>query len=1417
MFQTLLEQFPREISRFELFFHFKMFWKKWCPKHSWNNFHMKTNVLNTFSISRCSERSDVPNTLEQFPYESSRFEQFFHFKMFWKKWCSKHSWNNFHLKNHGLNTFSISRCSERSDVPNTLGTISTWKFTFWTLFSFQDVLKEVMFQTLLEQFPYENSRFEHFFHFKMFRKKWCSKHSWKNFHMKTHALNTFSISRCSERSDVPDTLGTISIWKLTFWTLFPFQDVPKEVMFQTFLEEFPYENSRFEHFFHFKMFWKKWCSKHPWKNFHMKTHVLNAFSISRCSERSDVPNNLGAISLWLTFWTLFPFQDVLRLVMFQTLLEQFPCENSRFELFFHFKMFWKKWCSKHSWNNFQMKNHVLNNFSISRCSERSDVPNTLAKICKWKLTFWTLFPFQDVLTEVMFQTLLEQFPFENSRFEHFFHFKMFWKQWLSKHSWNNFHMKNHVLNTFSISRCSERSDVPNTLGTISIWKLTIRTLFPFQDVLKEVMFQTLLEQFPHENSRFKHFFHFKMFWTKWCSKHSWNNFHMKTHDLNTFSISRCSERSDVPNTLGTISIWKLTFWTLFPFQDVLKEVMFQTLLEQFPNENPRFEHFFHFKMFWKKWCSKYPWNNFHMKNHVLNTFSISRCSERSDVPNTLGTISIWKPPFWTLFPFQDVLKEVMFQTLLEQFPNENSRFEHFFHSKMFWKKWCSKHPWKNFHMKTHVLNTFSISRCSKRSDVPNTLGTNFYMKTLVLNTFSISRCSERSDVPNTLSTISRWKLTFWTLFPFQDVLKEVMSQTLLEQFPYENSRFERFFHFKVFWKKWCSKHSWNNFHMKTHDLNTFSISRCSERSDVPNTLGTISIWKTTVWTLFPFQDVLKEVMFQTLLEQISTWKPTFWTLFPFQDVLKELMFQTLLEQFPKENSRFEPFFRFKMFWKKWCSKHSWNNFHMKTHVLNSLFISRCSERIDVPNTLGTISIWKTHVLNTFSIPRCSERSDVPNTLGRISMWKLTFWTLFPFQDVLKEVMFQTLLEQFPFEKPRFEHFFHFKMFWKKWCSKHSWNNFHLKTHVLNTFSISRCSERSDVPNTLGTISTWKLTFWTLFPFKMFWKKWCSKHSWNNFHMKTHDLNTFSISRCSEKSDVPNTLGTISTWKLTFWTLFPFQDVLKEVMFQTLLEQFPYENSRFEHFFHFKMFWKKWCSKHSWNNFHMKTHVLNSFFISRCSERSDVPNILGTISMWKLTFWTLFPFQDVLKEVMFQTLLEQCPCENSRFEHFFHFKMFWKKWCSKHSWNNFHMKNHVLNTFSISRCSERSDVPNTLGTISIWKLTFWTLFPFQDVLKEVMFQTLLEQFPCENSRFEHFFHFKMFWKKWCSKHSWNNFHMKTHVLNTFSISRCSERSDVPNTLGTISTWKLTFWTLFPFQDVLKEVMFQTLLEQFPYEN
>ena len=116
-----------------------------------------------------------------------------------------------------------------------------------------------------------------------------------------------------------------------------------------------------------------------------------------------------------------------------------------------------------------------------------------------------------------------------------------------------------------------------------------------------------------------------------------------------------------------------------------------------------------------------------------------------------------------------------------------------------------------------------------------------------------------------------------------------------------------------------------------------------------------------------------------------------------------------------------------------------------------------------------------------------------------------------------------------------------------------------------------------------------------------------------------------------------------------------------------LEQFPYENPRVEHFFHFKMFLKKWCPKHSWNNFHIKTHV---------------------------------------------------------FEHFFYFKMFWKKWCSKHPWKNFHMKTHD-----------------------------WTLFPFQDVLKEVMFQTLLEQFPYEKPRFEHFFHFKMFWKKWCSKYCW----------------------------------------------------------------
>ena len=632
-----------------------------------------------------------------------------------------------------------------------------------------------------------------------------------------------------------------------------------------------------------------------------------------------------------------------------------------------------------------------------------------------------------------------------------------------------------------------------------------------------------------------------MFWIQKYSKHSWNNFHMKTHVLNTFSISRCSGRSDVPNVLGTISIWKLTLWTFFPFQDVLKEVMFQTPLEQFQYEKSRFEHFFHFKKFRKKWCSKRLWNNFNLKIHVLNTFSISRCPERSDVPITLlGTISMWKLPFWTLVPFQDVLKKVMFQTPLEQIPCENLRFEHFFHFKMFWKRWCPEHSWYNFHMKTHVLIFF------------------FYFK----------------NVLNPLGTISKWKTHVLNSFSFQNVLTEVMFKTHLEQFPNENSRFEFFF-----------------------------ISKCSDRSDVQNTLGTISMWKLTFWTFFPFQDILKDEMSQTLLEETPFENFTFWTLFlPFQDVLKKVMFQTLLEQFPHENSRFEHLFHFKMIWKKWCSKRSWNNFHQEIHVLHS-----------------------------FPISRCFERSDIPDTLGTISTWKLTFWILFSFQ-----------------------------MFWKKWCStpswnnfrmkthvliffsfqdilkevilkKPSWNNFQMKTHVLNFSFISRCSERSYVQNIFGTISTWKLTFWTL-----------------------------SISRCSERSDVPNTFGTISTWKLSFWTL---------------------------------------------------------FFIPRCSERSDVQNPLGTISKWKLTFWTHFPFQDVLEEVTFQTPLQQIPRENSRFEHFFHFKMFWKKWCPT----------HFSNTYDV-------------------KTLFWAVFPCQDVLTEVMFQALWLQFSRENSRFEHFFEFKMFWKK-----------------------------------------------------------------------
>ena len=1642
---------------------------------------MKARVLNTFSISKCSEKIDVPNTFRTITMWKHCFAHFFHFKMFWQKWCSKHSCYNFHMKIHVLNIFSISKCSERNDVPNTLGAISLW-LTFWTLFLFQDVLKEVMFQTILEQFPHENTRFEHLFHFKMFWKKWCSKHSWINFHVKenspfehffylkmfckkwcskqswnnfhgkTHLLNTFSISRwfersdvpstpgtistwkitfwtcffisrCFERSDVPNAFGTISIWKIKFWTLVPFQDVLNEVMFQMPLEQFQYEKSSFEHLFHFKMFWKKWCSKPSWNNFRMKTHVLTFFSfqdilkevilkkpswnnfqmkthvlnfsfISRCPERSDVQNTLGTISIWkLTFWTLFPFQDVLKEVMFQTLLEQFQHENSRFEHFFSFRDVLKEVMFKTLSEQFRNENSRSEFFFISKCSERSDVQNTLGRISMWKLTFWTLFPFQDVLKEVMFQTLLEQFPHENSRFEHFFsfqdvlkevmfqtfleqfppgnsrsahfsHFKMFWKKWYSGHSWDNFHMKTYVLNSFFISNVLKEVMFNSLLEQFPNENSCFDFLFISRYSERNDIEKTLLEQFPNENSRFEFFFHFKMFWKKWCSKHFWNNFHMKTHVLNTFSISRCSERSDVQNTLGAISLW-LTFWTPFPFQDDLEEVMFQTLLGQFPCDSP-FEHLFHFKMIWKKWCSKRSWNNFHQEIHVLHSFPISRCFERSDIPDTLGTISTWKLTFWILFSFQmfwkkwcsrpswnnfqmkthvlnffhfkmfwkkwcskhswknfmwkhmfwiflsfqDVLKEVMFKTFLEQFPHENSRFEHFFHFKMFWKKWCSKHFWNNFHMKTLILNTFFHFKmfwkkwCSKPS------WNNFQMKTHVLNFFHFKMFWKKWCSKHSWKNFM-WKHMFWTLFPFQDILQEKMFQTLLEQFPFENSLFEHIFPFKMFWKRWCSKHPWNKFHMKTHVLNTFSISRCSEtndvphtfrtltmwkpcfeqffhvkmfwqkwcskhscynfhvkthvlntflisrcseRSSIPNTLRTISTWKLAFWTLFRFQNVLKKLMSQTLFEQlpcentvlhtfsisrcsdrsdvpstlatIFTWKFTFWTFFPFQNVLKEMMFQTLLGQFPCD-SPFEHFFYFKMCWKKWCSKQSWNNFHMKTHVLNICFISRCSERSDVPNTLELISMWKkTHLLNTFSISRCSARSDVPNTLEIISMGKLTFWTLFLFQDVLKEVMFQALLEQFPHEKSRFEHFFsfqdvlkevmsqtplepfqyekssfehlfHFKMFWKKWCSKCLWNNFNMRNQVLNTCSISRCSERSDVQNPLGTISEWKLTFWLSFHFKIFWKKWYWK----------------------------NPLGTISKWKLTFWIFLSFQDVLKEVMFKTLLEQFPYENSHFEHFFHFKMFWKKWCSKHFWNNFNMKTLVLNTFFHFKM--------------FWKK--WCSKPSWNNF-EMKTHVLI------------FFHFKMFWKKWCSKHSWKNFHVKTHILNTFSISRCSERSDVPNTLGTISTWKLTFWTLFSFQDVLKEVMFQHVLGTI---SRKFMKTFHFKMFWKKWYSGHSWdnfnentfwnfkcsersetaswnnfrmkthvliffsfqdilkemilkkpswNNFQMKTHVLNFFFISRCSERSDVPNTFGTISTWKLTFWTLFPF-DVLKEVMFK----------
>ena len=444
--------------------------------------------------------------------------------------------------------------------------------------------------------------------------------------MKARVLNTFSISKCSEKIDVPNTFRTITMWKHCF-----------------------------AHFFHFKMFWQKWCSKHSCYNFHMKIHVLNIFSISKCSERNDVPNTLGAISLWLTFWTPFPFQDDLEEVMFQTFLEQFPPGNSRSALFSHFKMFWKKWYSGHSWDNFHMKTHVLNSFFIS-----------------------------NVLKEVMFKTLLEQFPNENSRSE-FFSFQDVLKEVMFKTLLEEFHVKTHVLNFSFISRCSERSYVQNIFGTISTWKFTFWTLFPFQDGLKEVMFQTLLEQFPHENSHFEHFFSFQdvlkevMFKTlleqfpnensrseffsfqdvlkEVMFKTLLEEFHVKTHVLNTLSISRYSARKNVPNTLGTISIWKLTFWTHFPFQDVLEEVMFQTPLEQIPHENSRFEHFFHFKMFWNKWCP----------THFSNTYDV-------------------KTLFWAVFPCQDVLTEVMFQALLLQFSRENSRFEHFFDFKMFWKK-----------------------------------------------------------------------------------------------------------------------------------------------------------------------------------------------------------------------------------------------------------------------------------------------------------------------------------------------------------------------------------------------------------------------------------------------------------------------------------------------------------------------------------------------------------------------------------------------------------------------------------------------------------------------------------------------------------------------------------------------------------
>ena len=228
-----------------------------------------------------------------------------------------------------------------------------------------------------------------------------------------------------------------------------------------------------------------------------------------------------------------------------------------------------------------------------------------------------------------------------------------------------------------------------------------------------------------------------MFWKKWCSKHSGNNIWNFT--VAHFFDVKMFWKNDVPNIFGMISKWKFTFWLFFSISKYFKRGDIPKLLVQFPKKNLHFDYF----------------------------FSISKCSENG-IPKALGRISIWKLTFWTLFPFQDVLKEVMSQTLLEQFPNENSHFENFVHSKM-------------------------------RSDVPITLGTISIRKLTFWTPFFVSESSERSDAPNTLGKISIRKLMCWTLFLFQDSERKDVPNTL----------------------------SWKNFPMKTHVLKTFSISRCS--------------------------------------------------------------------------------------------------------------------------------------------------------------------------------------------------------------------------------------------------------------------------------------------------------------------------------------------------------------------------------------------------------------------------------------------------------------------------------------------------------------------------------------------------------------------------------------------------------------